>query len=125
MPVLRYRAGEIRALPLEFLQPDGSPTDLTGATVLLTAAPSAAGAGDDPAATPRLELSRDEHADPETGRTSLLLDLSELPAAVYATGLSLVADIWLVDTAGERTSYGLLRLEIGPSVTRDFPADED
>lgn len=114
--VLNFVAGEKRPLPLSFRQPDGTPLDLTGARVLLTAADSAS--AEEPVELFRVE--RSEHASPATGDTALLIDLSELPSEIYSAGKSIDADLWIIDSQEHRTSYGVFTLKIAPSVTRDF-----
>jgi hypothetical protein len=111
LPELTLTAGQISALPLVFKNPNGSPLDLTGAIVSLTAKKSLSDA--DEAAWIALETST--HTDASAGETSLEVDLSEVPAEWYAQGERLTGSLWVDDAAGQHIPYGLLTVRILPS----------
>lgn len=112
--VLCLTAGQISAVPLAFTQPDGSPLDLTGATVRLVAKASLS--DEDSAAI--LDLSQDTHADAAGGETTLDVDLSDLAEIWFVSGGRLSASLWVIDTLAQRIPYGSLTIEIEPSALR-------
>lgn len=114
MPTLTLTAGQKCPLPLTFAQPDGSPLDLTGATVYLTAKRST----EDADAEAVLDLWQDDHEDAAAGRTSLPVDLSDVPDQWFSAGVRLTASLWVEDSLGHRIPYGNLAVEVQPSVRR-------
>lgn len=110
-------AGQISAEPLVFTQRNGSPLDLTGATVYLMAKAAYSDADADAV----LDLSQDTHTDAEAGETTLDVDLSGLPEVYFVNGGRLAGSIWIIDAQSQRLPYGNLTIEILPSAKRWTP----
>lgn len=109
-PLVLY-AGQISAVPLEFLDPDGAAVDLTDATVYLVAKAKLSDADADAV----IDVSQDTHTAAGEGRTTMPIDLSELGEAYFTDLTRLTGSIWIVDSQSQRIPWGNLSIEIHPS----------
>jgi len=107
--ILTLTAGQVSAVPIEFSNADGSPVDLTGATVHLV---GKASFGD---AETLLEIEQATHVDAAAGETTLPVDLSAAPAAWFSDGARFAASLWIVDAQDQVVPWGNLTILIEPS----------
>lgn len=107
-----YIRGDTRLINITCQQADGTPMNLTGATVTMTLSTSTnPGSGD----TPTLQKVQTSHADPDNGLTSITIDSTDtedLDAGTY------YYDVQVVDASGNRTSLKRDKFVINADITR-------